>query len=352
MGKFENNILGFVPKEDLLEIGYNVTRQNDPIDGLFSDEKTNNLVAKWFNIASEYQIPMMAQFHAWDTESRKTFRIPIDQKNIEKGLIKVKLDQSERMRELMGRGVVEETELYEAVMNDAARLSEEVFTRSKVAKNEVLATGKMTIKENNLDLTIDYGVPAANMAYTIDLAGDIPTELDKIASDAKKKGVPISGMVTTSSVLAKFRRNGYFQQIIGGSSMNGKLVRMSELEAYLQEEFKINQIITNDLTYGASFSVGDDGRPDIVQKNYYPEDKITFFSSNPAGRIGVGLWGDPPAASNFETKKVASSRPYVIVDQYMETDPDILWTRAGALFIPVLYNPNSLFISAVTDSGV
>jgi hypothetical protein len=169
--KWENNILGFIPKEDWLDVGFNVTRQNDPVDQILGDEKTDNLVAKWQSIANEYQIPMMAQFHAFDTEAERTFRVPVDTHSIEKGLIKVKINQSERMRELLRSGV-QNNQLYDYVINDGVRLSEQVFTRSKVAKNELLATGKVTIKENNLDLTVDYGVPNSQTSLELDFSDD------------------------------------------------------------------------------------------------------------------------------------------------------------------------------------
>ena len=89
---WENNIFGLVKDADLLNIGQNVTRPNDPIDGLFGDEKTNNIFAKWQTIANEYRLPRMAQFHAFDTESQQTVRVPVDTHNIEKGLIKVKIN--------------------------------------------------------------------------------------------------------------------------------------------------------------------------------------------------------------------------------------------------------------------
>ena len=41
--RWENNVLGFVPNEDWLNVGFSVTRPNDPIDTLFGDEKTDNL---------------------------------------------------------------------------------------------------------------------------------------------------------------------------------------------------------------------------------------------------------------------------------------------------------------------
>ena len=178
MSRFEENIFGLVAKKDLLEIGYDVTRPNDPVDQLIDDDKTDNLIAEWETIAAEYGVPVMAQFHAFDVEAQKTLRIPIDTHNIEKGLIKVKIDQSERLRALMGRGVTGEEALYNKVLNDAYNLSEEVFTRSKVAKNELLATGKITIRENNLNLTVDYGVPAENTGLVLDFGAGAAKPID------------------------------------------------------------------------------------------------------------------------------------------------------------------------------
>ena len=354
---WKNNVLGFVSDADWLDVGFNVTRQNDPVDGLFGDEKTDNLMAKWQSIASEYQIPMMAQFHGFDTESLKTFRVPVDTHNIEKGLIKVKINQSERLRALIRSGVREDA-LYDYVINDGVRLADQVFTRSKVAKNELLATGKVTIKENNLDLTVDYGVPAAQTAFTIDFGAgaqtDIPAQLQAIVDAATDRGITINGMFTSKAVITKFRKNLAIQKAINGAIGAEALVKNQALAAYLEEEFGINTIITNDLTYGASASFDENDRPVIQTERYYPNDKITFFSTTPAGRLGTGLWGNPPevdAANFYDVSTEGTVSPYVHVMQWMETDPAVLWTKASALFMPVLYNPNSLFIAEVTETA-
>lgn len=350
---WEQNILGFIPKTEWLDVGFNVTRQNDPVDTLFGDLKTDNLVAEWESIASEYQIPVMAQFHGFDTESQKTFRVPIDTHNIEKGLIKVKINQSERLRALTRAGV-QNTALYDYVLNDGIRLADQVFTRSKVAKNELLATGKVTIKENDLDLTVDYGVPAANIAYTLDFSSsatdDISTQIQAIIDDATNKGVTITGMVTSKANITKLRKDPSLQVIIGGASAQGRLIRRADLNAYLEEEFGIGTIITNDLTYGKSATIGANGRPQIATARYFPQDKITFFAANPGGKLGTGLWGNPPEVDDFEIKVGSSGvSPYVFVSQWFEQDPHVLWTKASALFMPVLYNPDSLFIATVQN---
>ena len=350
---WEKNIQGFIPQDEWLDIGFDVTRPNDPVDGLFGDIKTDNLVAYWESIAAEYQIPVMAQFHAFDTVTQKTFRIPIDTHNIEKGLIKVKINQSERMRALTRSGVRDDA-LYDYVINDGLRLADQVFTRSKVAKNELLASGKVTIKENNLDLTVDYGVPAAQTAFTLDLSkeADIPAQLQEIVDYAEEIGVTITGMVTAKKNLTKMRSNEAIQVALGGVDAVGALIRVGALEAYLQEEFGINTIITNDLTYGADATISEDGRPVIQTERYFPADKITFFATINGGQLGTGLWGDPPEVDIQRFMDVQQSEyPFVYVSQWVENDPTVLWTRASGLFMPVLYNPNSLFIATVESDA-
>jgi len=350
MPRFENNILGFIPQEEWLDMGFRVNRPNDPIDGLFGDDKTNNLIAAWQSIRSEYQIPVMAQFHSFDSEANTTIRIPIDNHNIEKGLIKVKINQSERMRALTRAGVRND-EMYDYVINDGIRLADQVVTRTKVAKNELMATGKVTIKENDLDLTVDYGVPEDQLGYTITFGenDDISEQIQAIIEDATKKGVVISGILTSKQNISKIRKHASIQKAINGNIGVGALVSNSALNNYLNEEFGINRIVINDLTYGADAKLSEDGKPIITQKRYYPADKITFFATNPNGRMGIGLWGNPPEVDNGQLLQASASgvSPYVYISQKMEWDPAVLWTKASALFMPVLYNPNSLFVATV-----
>lgn len=347
---WEKNIFGMIPANEWLNVGFNVARPNDPIDGLFGDERTNNLVAHWNSIAAEYQIPVMAQFHGFDTESKTTFRVPVDTHNIEKGLIKVKINQSERMRELLRSGV-QNDEMLDYVLNDGIRLADQVVTRTKVAKNEVMATGKVTIKENGLDLTVDYGVPSENTEFELDLSADadIPAQIQQIIDAAAGKGVIITGMLTSRKNVTKIRANESIQKAVNGNIGAGAMVRNAALNAYLEEEFGITTVITNDLTYGASSVIGADGRPAVTTARYYPDDKVTFFATNPGGRLGVGLWGNPPELDAAQFMDVAASgvSPFVYVSQWAETDPAVLWTKASALFMPVLYNPNSLYIATV-----
>lgn len=352
MSRFEENVFGLAKQEDLLQVGYDVTRPNDPVDQLFGDIKTANLVAYWESIASEYNLPVMAMFHAFDTEAQKTMRIPVDTHNIEKGLIKVKIDQSERLLALLDRGVTSDDALYNRVLDDAGNLAEEVFTRSKVAKNELLATGKITIKENGLDLTVDYGVPQNHLNKTLDFGAGATKPLDEqlleLTDEAIANGTPITGIYTSKANLNRLRKNEDIQKAINGTLMVGQLVRNADLEAYLSQEFGINRILVNDLQYSLPLTMGADGRPKTNAQRYYPANKISFFGGD--AKIGDGLWGDPPSvrAQRFIDVTGSDVSPYVYISQKAEFDPDIVWTKAEALYMPVLYNPNSLYVAGVT----
>ena len=218
-----------------------------------------------------------------------------------------------------------------------------------------MATGKVTIKENNLDLTVDYGVQDDQTGYELDLSADadIGGQIQALVDDATDKGVTLTGLLTSKRNITKMRRNAQLQKAINGNVGAGALISRAALYSYLEDEFGIGRIITNDLTYGADAVIGSDGRPKVTTKRYYDANKISFFATNPAGRMGVGLWGDPPEATvnGLTLGGNSAEYPYVFVKQWVEDDPEVLWTKASGLFMPVLYNPDSLWIAEVASDS-
>lgn len=353
---FENNIFGLIPKEEWLDVGFNVQRPNDPVDALFPDEYSDNLVAKWQEIANQYQLPVMADFHSFDTRTNITTRVPVDTHSVEKGLIKVKINQSERMRALLRSGVTQDA-MYDYVLRDGITLADQVVTRTKVAKNEVLATGKMTIKENNLDLTIDYGVKPEQTEFTFDFSedADIPAQIQFVVDSALDAGTTIDTIVTSRKVVNQIRANSAIQKRINGTLSVGAYVSNAALETFLSTEYGINRVITNDLQYAIDGGIGTDGRPVRTSKRYFPQNKVTFIGTgNAMTRIGAGLWGMTPeesvnTAGTGLTVNASGQHRYVVVSQWLENDPVVLWTRASGLFMPVIFNPQSIWIATVID---
>lgn len=357
MAKFLNGVLGLARPADLLETGMTVTRPNDPLEGLFTDQQTDNLVAEWYTVASKYQIPQMAQFHAFDAISQKAERAPIDERNIEKGLIKVKRNTSELLRQLIHRGISNEEVLYRLVMRDeVADLADQVVTRAKVARAELMASGVVTIKENGYEGTVDYGVPAAQKALTIDVgdgaAKDVITQLQEVVDAASDAGVELNGIVCSRKFLTKLRQNAAVQKAINGNNSEGVLIRNTALAQFLADEFGITTVITDDMKYALPWDVGADGRPTVTTKRYFPDTKVTFFGTVNGMRLGTGLWGAPPEVeiANFAQVSASTESPFVYITQWAEKDPAVVWTKASALYMPVLYAPQSLFIATITET--
>ena len=355
---WNNGVNGMLSEAEWLSFPFNPTRPNEPVDQLFADEQSDNLKARWASLSAQQLVPKMAKYHAFDTEANKTVRPVLTNHEIEKGLIKVKINTSESLLEAMQSGVTVPDRLLDYVFNDARTLAEQVKTRTLVAKYEIMATGKVTIGENNLSLSIDYGMSSDQKGFTIDVgsSGDPFGAIQGVIDAAKAKGVVINGMMTSSKNITKMRQSAKVQVAINGSVGSGATVRRSLFLEYLATEFGIEQVVEADGLYNpdneaftASTSVAA-----LSTLRYYPENKITFFATMPNGKLGAGLWGIPPAVLNKLISTQGSSEGrYIYIDKWTEHDPAVLLTRASAVFIPILVNPDSLFIAdVVTGDGV
>ena len=201
-------------------------------------------------------------------------------------------------------------------------------------------------------------MPAANKSLTLDLGAgastDVTTQLQTIVDNAADVGVTISGMITSRSVLSKLRANASVQKAINGVNMTGQLVSNNALSAWLSDEYGIDTVITDDLTYSTPYTMDANGRPQASPKRYFPKNVVTFFGTANGMRLGAGLWGAPPEedlAGYYEQSGDSSVSPYVYMTQWAEKDPAILWTKASTLYIPVLFNPYSLYIAKVIETA-
>ena len=123
---------------------------------------------------------------------------------VEKLFIKEKINQTESLRQVLENGAFNDSALIDFVYDDWGRLAEGVRCRTEVAKMEVLSTGKMTIKENGLNFSVDFGVPNGNTGFDIDVSTpdkNVLAQIEEIVETARDKGFTISGMVLSGSVL-------------------------------------------------------------------------------------------------------------------------------------------------------
>lgn len=337
------DILTLISDADRLDFSQNlsVARPAYLGDRLFPDQKTQNLKAEYLRLANGAALPVMATVHAFDTEAEIGSRPTFDKIEVEKLLIKRKINQTERIRLLSESGVYADNAIVRYVFDDMRLMADAVKVRTEVAKMDVLATGKMMINENHLDMAVDYGVPAENTAFELDLSADadVVGQLQAIADYAAGMGYTLTEAVTSNKVLRKLATNKGIQTLIFGSVGQGTYVTTDRMQALFSQLFGFSTITTNDQRYKTQKADGTE-----TTHRFYPEDKITFIG---VPQIGVGLWGVSPEEAEYGQYSDKSADQYITITQWATPDPVAVWTKATGLFIPVVADPNALFIASV-----
>lgn len=340
------DILKLISTKDTLEFSqnFNIVR-NYLGDRLFPDIKTPNMQAEFYRLSDPLQIPKMALVHALDTEARIGKRPTIERVQLEKMLIKEKINQTEKIRMYRDRGVTNESAIIDYVFNDMGRLSENVKTRTEVMKMELLQSGAVTVTENNLNMTVDYQVPTENKvtldwsADDADILGDIQNLLDL----GKDKGQLLTNIVTSNKILNVIRKNKGVQIAINGTAGVGTFISNAQISALLAASFNFNGIDINDERYSYEQANGT-----IATKRYIDENKLIIYASQPNNSIGTGLWGTTPEEGELGPWTESSVRQFITSIMWKTPDPVAVWTKSSGMFIPVLPNPQGHIIATIT----
>lgn len=299
---------------------------------LFPSIKTEDLDVAIAQLVEGGQIPVMAQVHAFDTEARIGERTNFEKFNYEKVLIKEKLNQTERVAQLLKNAP--DSKVVKFVFNDAANLISRVLTRAEVANMEVLSTGQATYKENNVNTTVSYGItPVALSGWNnadADIIGDIQAAIDARA----RKGYPTARAITSSKMIGYMLANNAIKAYW---SNKAEPLTKSRLLAWLQDNFGV-EFVVNDATYKTS-------PLETTVHRFYAEDNITFLADKSA--VGQGMFGYTPEELELDE---TSEKSFVTVTQWKTPDPVAVWTKATALYVPVLRDSHSISIYKHTAS--
>lgn len=335
---------------ELLDFGQNfsIARPDLPGDRLLPDMKTQNITAKYLAMADSAYLPTMATVHALDAEAQIGSRPTASVVTVEKLLIKRKINLSERVRLLRNHGVTANNELLDYIFDDMGRLAEGVKTRTEVAKQELLSTGKMTINENHVNTVIDFGVPSANVSKTFDWSTDakaktILDDIQAVRDAAIATGRVLREIETSSAIMSLLAKSATIQNALFGSAFAGRLATTDEITSLFSRLFGIERITVNDLVYNYEKADGT-----LTTARYFPKNKIAFMTTMANGSVGAGLWGVTPEEEAQGAFTAASQNQYIAMTQWQTPDPVAIWTKASGMFIPVLPDPNGLYVATVT----
>ena len=339
-----------IDRKELLDFSQGLTIARPAYLGsrLFPDQKTQYIYQEFSRLAENGNLPQIASVHAFDTEASIASRIPMEKVEVEELLIKEKINQTESIRRMFRGFTPDNVKSY--VFDDAARLFEGVVARAEKAKIDAIATGKYTIKENNLNMTIDYGIPEENKVSTLwDADADILGDLRAWRMLAIEKGVVPNVAITTEAVVTTMMTNASIQKAIFGSSGTGILPTISQINALLQAQVGIT-VETYEQRYAAASTV--DGKVKLTSQRFFPENTFVMLSTGMNGTLGIGLWGVTPEEEEqggaFDSKR---QQQYVTITQWETPDPTIVWTKASGVFMPIMPNVYGHIIANVASGA-
>lgn len=344
------NVLDAISVDERLNFAQNfAVARPTVLDTIFPDIKTQHFKAEYYRLMQGQNLPTPAFVHALDTEAHIGTRPTFEKVLTEKLFIKEKINQSEQLQMYITNGVPDDDGLIKWVFDDMGRLAESVVTRTKIAKGQLMSQGIMKIKENNLDMAIDFGIPAEQKIAFGDWSDpeyDIFSDIQRAVKILKDQGKIANRMLTSDTQVQRMRKNKSMQSAIYGAINVGKLVTMAELQRMLQEEFKL-QVISCDEMFAYIKSDGSK-----ANKRYFDENKATFYTADISGSAGIGLWGPTPEEAEYTAFQEALEKMFVTVTMWSTQDPVAKWTKASGMFIPVLPDPYGIVIATVgTGSG-
>ena len=254
----------------------------------------------------------------------------------EKLFIKRKINQSERLQQAIENGVPDDNNLKKFVFDDAANLFEGVVARANVMKGQFLSTGIVKIKENHVDMSIDYGVTSDAKVTLTDWSkpdADIMGDIQKMVAIAENNGYVVNKALTSLKMINYMRNNTAMQTAVLGAA-NKRLLTKQELTNLLMQEYGFT-IDRCDEKYRYRKADGT-----LKTGRYFKEDVFTLYEANANGSFGSGLWGVTPEELEYRQFIQEENRSFVTLSMWATPDPVAVWTKASGMFVPVAPKAN------------
>lgn len=331
------NVLETITEEERLNFSQSFDVKRPGILGtIFPDTKTQYLKAEYYRLMAGQRLPEVAFVHALDTEAEIGSRPGFEKVLTEKLFIKRKINQSERLQQAIENGVPDDNNLKKFVFDDAANLFEGVVARANVMKGQFLSTGIVKIKENHVDMSIDYGVTSDAKVTLTDWSkpdADIMGDIQKMVAIAEDNGYVVNKALTSLKMINYMRNNTAMQTAVLGAA-NKRLLTKQELTNLLMQEYGFT-IDRCDEKYRYRKADGT-----LKTGRYFKEDVFTLYEANANGSFGSGLWGVTPEELEYRQFIQEENRSFVTLSMWTTPDPVAVWTKASGMFVPVAPKAN------------
>lgn len=287
----------------------------------------------------------VAQFRSYDSESPISDRRGIERIMGELPPISEKKFLSEYASLRLRRSQANDP-VVAAIYSDAFELTRAILARFERARGEALITGQLAINENRVQQTVNFGRDAAASVApstlwsvsTADILGDLMTWLDAyVALNGEEPGA----ILTSRRVLGLMMRNEAFRQLVSTTAGTPSIVSQAGLNSTLNA-YGLPSIET----YDAQVSVAG------AATKVLPDDRLLMLPAPTGGvptdnALGATYVGTTLEAQEPEFNLAAGGQAGIVAGTWKSKDPVQLWTKAGAIGLPILGNANRAFVADV-----
>lgn len=294
----------------------------------------------------------VAAFRSWDTETPVGQRDSFQRSKIKLPPIGQKLpiaEQETLMLERVRTGGDNRNGYIEAIYNDAETLAGNVRRRMELARGDVLVDGKFTLSgENNLFLEADFGVPSGNKVTAgtawSDHADASPLTDFKtwIDSYVDLNGERPGRIVTSNTVINNLLLSQEIRDLFNrGTTLTGG--------PNLLTPVMLNQVLQ---AYGIPPLIEYNTKLNVNGSNVrvIPDDRVIMLPENPLD-LGYTAWGVTAESLVLATGDnpglTFSELPGLVGVVMKEGDPVQTWTKVSAVGMPLITDPNRLFVADV-----
>lgn len=313
-------LASYFPRSNVEAINYSFTREN--VDALET-----------------------ASVRAWDAEASIGSRPGLARVMGELPPIsqKIPLTEGDRlMLEELRRNSGENSRMVDGIFADAARMVRAVEARIELARGDALVDGIVTITENNLNFTIDYGVPGTHKVVAAatwanpatDILGHINSWVDVYVNT---NGVAPARAIASRRVVGFMLQNDAIRALAGGIGVPAMLTLDQVNTIFTAMNLPVVEVYDVQVT-----------PPNGVKQRVIPDDRFIMLPGED-DRIGATQYGTTVEALELANQGLLqqSDVPGVVAVTWKTEDPVHVWTKGAAIALPVIVNPDLLFTADV-----
>ena len=312
-------------------INYFKERKITPMLGesLFPERKIQDI--EFDMILGSGGLPVSASVHAFDTKTQMASRAAIEKGAASLALIKrqIKILEKEIIKVQNPRTDAELAFVLSQLYNDSEKMVEALKVRVEAMRMEAISTGKIKIEENDVKVTVDYGIPAGNKKafdWSNATTSKPLEDLEVLASAVEIESSRPSRALTSRKIVKAICANESIRSAIHGVNSD-KIVTLAQLN-----ELLVQCDLPQMLTYEDKYKV--EGSTGFTTKRYFPENIISMFGDGPLGETIYGLTAEEVKLIGDGKMNEAAMVGNIFVGTYTSIDPVGEFTKAAATALP------------------